>query len=85
MTMIEEDVVYCLIGIFDVLMVPNYGERKDQVLRRLEEDIHMLYKGKLFAWKLTKAKLTGTGVDFEQFAIGLSLASFPEATQFVAR
>ncbi|PQE14739.1 hypothetical protein CJF30_00011043 [Rutstroemia sp. NJR-2017a BBW] len=25
------------------------------------------------------------GVDFEQFAIGLNLASFPEATQFVAR
>ncbi|KAG4429580.1 hypothetical protein IFR05_014938, partial [Cadophora sp. M221] len=24
-TTIEEDAVYCLIGIFDVLMVPNYG------------------------------------------------------------
>jgi hypothetical protein len=35
---------------------------------------------------LTKAtKLTNTGVDFEQFAVGLNLASFPEATQFVAR
>jgi hypothetical protein len=35
---------------------------------------------------LTKAtKLTSTGVDFEQFAVGLNLASFPEATQFVAR
>jgi hypothetical protein len=30
-------------------------------------------------------KLTGTGVDFEQFAVGLNLASFPEAAQFVAR
>jgi ATP/maltotriose-dependent transcriptional regulator MalT len=30
-------------------------------------------------------KLTSTGVDFEQFAIGLNLASFPQATQFVAR
>ena len=30
-------------------------------------------------------KLTSTGVDFEQFAVGLNLASFPEATQFVAR
>ena len=30
-------------------------------------------------------KLTGTGVDFEQFAVGLNLTSFPEATQLVAR
>lgn len=30
-------------------------------------------------------KLTYTGVNFEQFAVGLDLASFPEATQFVAR
>jgi hypothetical protein len=29
--------------------------------------------------------VTSTGVDFEQFAVGLNLASFPEATQFVAR
>jgi ATP/maltotriose-dependent transcriptional regulator MalT len=35
---------------------------------------------------LTKAtKLTSTGVDFEQFAVGLNLTSFPEAAQFVAR
>jgi AAA+ ATPase superfamily predicted ATPase len=30
-------------------------------------------------------KLTGTGVDFGQFAVGLNLASFREAAQFVAR
>ena len=30
-------------------------------------------------------KLTGTGVDFEQFAVGLNLSSFPEAAQFVGR
>ena len=30
-------------------------------------------------------KLTRVGVDFEQFAVGLDLTSFPEATQFVAR
>jgi hypothetical protein len=46
---IEEDEVYCLIGIFDVSMVPNYGERRDQAFRRLEEEIHRRYKGKLFA------------------------------------
>lgn len=30
-------------------------------------------------------KLTGTGVDVEEFAVGLNLTSFPEAAQFVAR
>jgi Cdc6-like AAA superfamily ATPase len=30
-------------------------------------------------------KLTSIGVDFDQFAVGLNLASFPEAAQFVAR
>ncbi|KAH7418630.1 hypothetical protein BKA64DRAFT_691164 [Cadophora sp. MPI-SDFR-AT-0126] len=68
-TTIEEDEAYCLIGIFDVSMVPNYGERRDQAFRRLEDEIHRLYKG----------------IDFEQFAVGLNLASFPGATQFVAR
>jgi ATP/maltotriose-dependent transcriptional regulator MalT len=29
--------------------------------------------------------LTSTGIDFEQFAVGLNLASFPKATQFIAR
>jgi hypothetical protein len=29
--------------------------------------------------------LISTGVDFEQFAVGLNLVSFPEAAQFVAR
>ncbi|KAG4439420.1 hypothetical protein IFR05_005113 [Cadophora sp. M221] len=68
-TTIEEDEAYCLIGIFDVSMVPNYGERREKAFRRLEDEIHRLYKG----------------VDFEQFDIGLNLTSFPEATQFVAR
>ncbi|EDO03050.1 hypothetical protein SS1G_05528 [Sclerotinia sclerotiorum 1980 UF-70] len=68
-TTIEEDEAYCLIGIFDVSMVPNYGERRDQAFRRLEDEIHRMYKG----------------ANFEQFAVGLNLASFPEATQFVAR
>lgn len=46
-TTIEEDEAYCLIEIFDVSMVPNYGERRDQAFRRLEEEIHRLYKGKV--------------------------------------
>lgn len=60
-TIVEEDAAYFLIGIFDVSMVPNYGERKDQAFKRLEEEIHKSYKGKLhFLILLSKAlKLTG--------------------------
>ncbi|KAF1959942.1 HET-domain-containing protein, partial [Byssothecium circinans] len=68
-TTIEEDGAYCLIGIFGVSIVPNYGESRDHAFRRLEEEIHKLYKG----------------VNFEQYAVRLNLASFPEAAQFVAR
>ena len=45
-TTVEEDAVYCLLGIFDVSMVPNYGEGRDRAFRRLEDEIHRLYKGK---------------------------------------
>ncbi|KAF2677607.1 HET-domain-containing protein [Lentithecium fluviatile CBS 122367] len=68
-TTVEEDEVYCLLGIFDVSMALIYGERRDQALRRLDEEIHKLYKG----------------VDFKQYDVGLNLASLPEAAQFVAR
>jgi hypothetical protein len=44
-TTVEEDGAYCLIGIFGVSMVPNYGEGRDHAFRRLEEEIHKLYKG----------------------------------------
>ncbi|KAF1974055.1 HET-domain-containing protein [Bimuria novae-zelandiae CBS 107.79] len=68
-TTVEEDEAYCLLGIFDISMALIYGERKEQAFRRLEEEIHKLNKG----------------IDFEQYTVGLSLASFPEAAQFVAR
>ncbi|KAF2739783.1 HET-domain-containing protein [Polyplosphaeria fusca] len=68
-TTVEEDEVYCLLGIFDVSMAVIYGERRDRAFRRLEEEIHKLYKG----------------IHFEQYAVGFSLSSFPEAAQFVAR
>jgi hypothetical protein len=47
-TTIKEDGAYCLIGIFGVSMALIYGEGRDQAFRRLEEEIHKLYKGKLF-------------------------------------
>ncbi|KAL5371686.1 hypothetical protein DPSP01_014087 [Paraphaeosphaeria sporulosa] len=68
-TTVEEDGAYCLIGVFGVAMLPNYGEGREHAFRRLEEEIHKLYKG----------------VDFEQYDVGLNLASIPEAAQFVAR
>jgi hypothetical protein len=47
-TTIEEDRAYCLIGIFGVSIALIYGEGRDQAFRRLEDEIHRLYKGKLF-------------------------------------
>ena len=46
-TTIEEDGIYCLLGVFDISMVLNYGEGKDRASRRLDEEIHKLYKGRL--------------------------------------
>ncbi len=47
-TTIEEDEVYSLLGIFDVSMTLIYGEGKDKASKRLKEEIHKSYKGKLF-------------------------------------
>ncbi|KAK0724111.1 hypothetical protein B0H67DRAFT_99888 [Lasiosphaeris hirsuta] len=38
-TTYEEDWAYCLLGIFGVFMLPNYGERKDYAVRRLRKEI----------------------------------------------
>jgi len=38
-TKYEEDWAYCLLGIFGVFMVPNYGEGKDYAIRRLRKEI----------------------------------------------
>jgi hypothetical protein len=46
-TSVEEDEVYCLIGIFDVSMALIYGEGRDKAFKRLEEEIYKLNKGKL--------------------------------------
>ncbi|KAH7359929.1 hypothetical protein BKA66DRAFT_562105 [Pyrenochaeta sp. MPI-SDFR-AT-0127] len=36
----EEDEAYSLLGIFDVSMLPNYGEGKERALKRLQKKIH---------------------------------------------
>jgi tetratricopeptide (TPR) repeat protein len=38
-TTYEEDWAYCLLGIFGVFLVPNYGEGKDYAVRRLRREI----------------------------------------------
>ncbi|KAF2726451.1 HET-domain-containing protein, partial [Polyplosphaeria fusca] len=72
-TTIGEDGAYCLIGIYGVAMVLNYGEGREHAFGRLEKKIHILYKDRLLR------------IDFEQYAVRFSLSSFPEAAQFVAR
>jgi hypothetical protein len=47
-TTIEEDRAYCLIGIFGVSMALIYSEGRDKAHGRLQDEIHKLYKGKLF-------------------------------------
>ena len=44
-TTIEEDEAYCLIGVFGISLPLIYGEGRDHAFRRLEEEIHKLYKG----------------------------------------
>ena len=38
-TTYEEDWAYCLLGIFGVFLLPNYGEGKDYAVRRLRKEI----------------------------------------------
>jgi hypothetical protein len=38
-TKYEEDWAYCLLGIFGVFLLPNYGEGKDYAVRRLRKEI----------------------------------------------
>jgi hypothetical protein len=41
-TTIEEDQAYCLLGIFSVFLVPNYGEGKEYAFLRLHDEIKIL-------------------------------------------
>jgi hypothetical protein len=36
----EEDKAYSLLGLFDVSMLPNYGEGIDKAFTRLQREIH---------------------------------------------
>jgi len=48
-TTYEEDKAYSLLGIFDVYMLPIYGERRDGAFRRLRDEIDKASKGRSFS------------------------------------
>jgi len=48
-TTIEEDQVYCLLGIFDVYLPLIYGEGKKHAFRRLQDEIDRRTQGILTA------------------------------------
>jgi hypothetical protein len=44
-TTLKEDKVYCLLGIFRVFLVPNYGEGEEYATMRLKEEIQKRQQG----------------------------------------
>lgn len=49
----EEDIAYCLLGIFDVNMPMVYGEGKKAFIRLQEEIVRNIQDDTLFAWEAT--------------------------------
>src|SRR5437764_5859901 len=40
----EEDIAYCLLGIFDISMLPMYGEGQEHAFYRFQEEINKRLK-----------------------------------------
>ncbi|KAH6658642.1 hypothetical protein BKA67DRAFT_591492 [Truncatella angustata] len=68
-TKYDEDMVYSLLGIFNVYLLPNYGEGRENAQRRLREEVQKV--------------VIGTGMN--DFSAAFSLFEVPEIQQFVAR
>ncbi|KAI1334196.1 P-loop containing nucleoside triphosphate hydrolase protein [Xylariaceae sp. FL0016] len=68
-TKYEEDLAYCLLGMFDVYVLPNYGEGRKNAQRRLREEVHKAVKGTFL----------------DDFSISFSLSKVPEIQHFVSR
>jgi hypothetical protein len=49
-TTCKEDIVYSLLGIFDVNMPLIYGEGREKALRRLREEIDKALKSRSFSF-----------------------------------
>ncbi|KAF5347667.1 hypothetical protein D9758_014873 [Tetrapyrgos nigripes] len=59
----EEDMAYCLIGLFRVNMPPMYGEGSYNAFLRLQLEVIKLYKDRsIFAWKSYRDNLTHRGL-----------------------
>lgn len=67
--MYEEDIVYSLLGIFDVYISLIYGEGRDNTGGRLREAIDRKEKG----------------IKYEDFSVPFSLSTVSETQHFVAR
>ncbi|KAK8054773.1 hypothetical protein PG994_009840 [Apiospora phragmitis] len=68
-TKYPEDLAYALLGIFDVHMLPNYGEGRENAQKRLRKKIQKAVKG-------TRAN---------DFSVTFSLSDVPETQHFVGR
>jgi hypothetical protein len=68
----EEDMAYCLLGIFDVDLVPTYGEGR-RVFLKLQQRLLQSYKDEsIFAWKLPPgSRLPKHDHDWDQDEWGL--------------
>ncbi|KAK4499335.1 hypothetical protein PRZ48_009848 [Zasmidium cellare] len=58
----DEDMAYCLLGIFDINMAPIYGEQKKALIRLQEELIRTSDDHTIFAWSMdpsAETKLSG--------------------------
>ncbi|ETS76266.1 hypothetical protein PFICI_11653 [Pestalotiopsis fici W106-1] len=68
-TTLEEDMAYCLLGIFDVFMPLIYGEGRERAQQRLREETRKVIQGN----------------PTSNFSVSFSLSEVPETQQFVAR
>ena len=55
-TAMEEDIAYCMLGIFDLNMYPMYGEGKKAFIRLQEMIISSIPDESVFAWRSDKIK-----------------------------
>ncbi|KAK1828799.1 heterokaryon incompatibility protein-domain-containing protein [Podospora conica] len=59
----EEDMAYCLMGLFDVHMTPIYGEGGPKAFRRLQMEIMQTsFDQTLFAWREPDSSSFGSGM-----------------------
>ncbi|KAN0077383.1 HET domain containing protein [Elaphomyces granulatus] len=85
----EEDMVYSLLGIFDIYMPLIYGEGKEKAFKRLRQEIDKTLKGTytLMGEDMPGIRqlITRIGMNHEDFLVAFSLSDVFEIEHFVAR